>query len=274
MLVLALLPELAAEGPPLRKELHFQVNPSSVFVLNNQDGTISVRGVAGRQATVVAVLHSNKVEVDNSQSGNRVAVASHVLQNSAGREGQVDYDVSVPTDSSLNIYTQAGSISVSSFPGNLDVESETARIELRDVQKIHANLRSLSGAIVIADAREVSLDITCSGGSVELKSVTGPVVSVSTSSGSISYTGLINDAGEYSFITHSGDITLTMPAEASVDLIARSVRGSVENDFPLDQKSDLAFTPIQGRSFAGTSNSAASSVQLQTFNGRIRVKKQ
>jgi len=131
LLALALVPSLMAQNSPLRKELHFEVNPGSVLVLNNQDGTIIVHGVAGREVTVVALVHSNKVEVDNSQSGNRVAVATHVLQAPAGTEGQVDYDVSVPTDSSLKIHTQAGSINVSSFTGNLDMESETARIELR-----------------------------------------------------------------------------------------------------------------------------------------------
>jgi hypothetical protein len=59
-----------------------------------------------------------------------------------------------------------------------------------------------------------------------------------------------------------------------VDLSARSTTGAVENDFPLQEKSHNSFVPKQGRSFAGTSNSGSSSVELQSFSGKIRVKKQ
>jgi hypothetical protein len=74
--------------------------------------------------------------------------------------------------------------------------------------------------------------------------------------------------------THSGAIDLLLPAAASVDLTARSTRGSVENEFPLQEKAHHSFVPQQGRSFAGTSNSGSSSVELQSFSGKIRVKKQ
>jgi hypothetical protein len=59
-----------------------------------------------------------------------------------------------------------------------------------------------------------------------------------------------------------------------VDLTARSITGSVENDFPLQAKRHPSFAITQGRSFAGTSNSGASSVQLRSMSGKIRVKKQ
>ena len=74
--------------------------------------------------------------------------------------------------------------------------------------------------------------------------------------------------------THSGSIDLMLPATASVDLTARSSKGSVENEFPLEEKTHHSFVPQQGRSFAGTSNSGSSSVELQSFSGKIRVKKQ
>jgi hypothetical protein len=67
---------------------------------------------------------------------------------------------------------------------------------------------------------------------------------------------------------------VTFPETASVDLTARSINGSVENDFPFQNKSPMTFSPTQGRSFSGTSNSGSSSVDLESFGGKIRVKKQ
>jgi len=48
----------------------------------------------------------------------------------------------------------------------------------------------------------------------------------------------------------------------------------VENDFPFRERSHNSFVPTPGRSFSGTSHSGSSSVELQSFSGKIRVKKQ
>jgi DUF4097 and DUF4098 domain-containing protein YvlB len=117
------------------------------------------------------------------------------------------------------------------------------------------------------------LEITSLSGDVQLDAVSGPYVSVNTAKGSIRYTGDFGGGGDYMLVNHSGDIDVLLPASASVDLSARSVTGSVENDFPLQQKQNPTFAIAQGRSFAGTSNSGASSVQLRSFSGKIRVKK-
>jgi DUF4097 and DUF4098 domain-containing protein YvlB len=97
---------------------------------------------------------------------------------------------------------------------------------------------------------------------------------VGTAGGGITWNGDFAGGGSYVLTTHSGEIDVTLPATASVDLTARSVTGSVENDFPLQNKSHMTFVPTQGRSFAGTSNSGSSSVELESFSGKIRVKKQ
>ena len=85
---------------------------------------------------------------------------------------------------------------------------------------------------------------------------------------------LTKNGGEYSLTNHTGNIDVTLPSSASVDLDARSSHGSVEDSFPLRQKTHLANALVAGRSFAGTSNSGSSSVQLRSFSGKIRLKKQ
>ena len=116
------------------------------------------------------------------------------------------------------------------------------------------------------------VDIQSTGGTVQLKNVNGQRVAVGTTSGNIDYQGDCSGGGNYILTTHSGAIDVTLPATASVDLSARSTTGAVENDFPLQQKPHTSFVPQQGRSFAGTSNSGSSSVELQSFSGKIRVK--
>jgi hypothetical protein len=57
-------------------------------------------------------------------------------------------------------------------------------------------------------------------------------------------------------------------------MMAESVEGSASNDFPLAQKAHSSVLPHKGRSFSGTSRTGSSSVQLSSFSGKIRVKKQ
>jgi len=99
-------------------------------------------------------------------------------------------------------------------------------------------------------------------------------VTASTTSGKIVYRGDFSGGGDYAFTNHSGDIEVTLPAEASVDISAVSVSGAVDNDFPFQPTAHAPFPITQGKSLVGTSNSGSSSVRLRSFSGKIRVKKQ
>ena len=59
---------------------------------------------------------------------------------------------------------------------------------------------------------------------------------------------------------------------ASFDVTATSVKGQVDNDFPLQPKSHSITIPEKGHSFVGVAGRAASSVFLHTFSGKIRLK--
>src|SRR3954468_12455337 len=76
------------------KDLRYTVSAgSSVFVIN-QNGSITVHPSSSRQLQVTAVKKSDKVEIDSSQTGNRVTLRTHTLQKASGDEGRVDYDIS------------------------------------------------------------------------------------------------------------------------------------------------------------------------------------
>ena len=56
---------------------------------------------------------------------------------------------------------------------------------------------------------------------------------------------------------------------------ARSVKGDVQDEIPLQPKSHNWFVPEKGRAFVGTMGRAAASstVVLRTFSGKIHLKK-
>ena len=108
-----------------------------------------------------------------------------------------------------------------------------------------------------------------------MNSVTGPFVEVTSAKGRINYSGDFGYTGNYKLTSHTGDIEAIVPSYASFDVNARSVRGDVVNDFPMNDHaqsgSPSAFQ--RGRSFVGSAGKAASSVIIRTFSGKIRLKK-
>ena len=257
-----------------RKEFRYTVGPKAAVVVVNRFGPIIVRPSNSNQVIATATLHSNKVEVDESHNGNRVELRSHILQNANPQESQVDYDLQVPVDAMVNVRTATGSVSAQGLQGDVVLVGDSGPVDARNLSNGYLHIKTLNGPITLSNISNGQLDATSVGGDVNMNAVTGSHVSVNTASGKIVYVGDFGGDGDYSLSNHSGDIEVTIPQNASVDITARSVTGSVENDYPLAQKAHTSFAPTQGRSFAGTSNTASSSVQLRSFSGKIRLKKQ
>ena len=270
---------MAAAQAETRREARIDIAPGGTLNIVSGGGSVTLHsGGQGRQVLVTYVVHSDKVEVDQNTSNNqRVELRTHVLpdQKPSAEEAKVDYDVTVPaTGVSVNVSTTSAPITVDGLSGDIGLSSETGQITVRNVNKSHLRVRSMNAGVNFNSVTLSRVDIQSAGGAVVLGRVTGQRVSVGTTSGNIEYRGDCSGGGDYILTTHSGAIDVTLPPTASVDLSARSTSGKVENDFPLQEKSHNSFVPQQGRSFAGTSNSGSSSVELQSFSGRIRVKKQ
>jgi DUF4097 and DUF4098 domain-containing protein YvlB len=256
-----------------KKEYRFNVGVKSTVSIINQYGPVSIKPSTGNFVVVSATTYSDKVEVDQSQSGNRVDVQSHLLPGATAENSRVDYEVTVPADASVTLESMTGPLRAEKLHGDVEAEGANASIEVREISNSHVHVKTMNGAVTLTDIHDGHVEIDSVSGDVTLKSVTGPLVRVSSTSGRIVYDGDFGYAGEYRFNSHSGNIDATIPQDASVDVKAQSVRGQVQDDVPLQPKSHTSFLVKQGSSFAGTINKAASSVWLRTFSGKIHLKK-
>jgi DUF4097 and DUF4098 domain-containing protein YvlB len=270
--LLALLAGVAAAADN-RKEFKYTLVTGGNVTITNPVGPVTVKGVPGRQVSIVAITHSDKVAVDSNQYGNRIDVHTRALQKVAGNDARVEYEVSVPQDAAVTVHADNGPITVEKMHGDVMLEGDSASVEVRDVSDAHVHARTLNGPITLRNISDGHVELSTVSGDIRLSNVTGRKLSVNSTRGNISYDGSFGEDGNYAFVSGSGNIDVTLPRDASVDLTARSVSGSVENDFPLQQKPNSLF-PSSARTLVGTSNSAASSVDLRSFSGRIRVKKQ
>jgi DUF4097 and DUF4098 domain-containing protein YvlB len=272
-LVVVLVLAALATGETTRKEYRFKVGRRHAAVsIINQYGTVSVKSGSGKAVLVVAILYSDKVEIDPSKNGSRVTVLSHLFDGASADSGRVDYEVQVPADTSLTVHSATGPVRVEKVHGDVVVETNTASVDIRDITSAHIHVKTLNGPVTLTNVTTGHVEITSVSGDVALNKVTGPLVQVNSSSGQIHYDGDFSEGGEYSLSSHSGDIEAVAPSYASIDVVARSAQGKVENDFLL-QPEHSSFVAKFGSSFMGTMGEAASSVKLLSFSGKIHLKK-
>jgi DUF4097 and DUF4098 domain-containing protein YvlB len=262
---------LAQSKTEKRKEYRFTVGPHPNISVDTQTGDISVKPGNGNQVIVTATVKSDNVEVDQKQNGNRIDIASHVLQGSGQQAGQVDYELLIPAGATLSLHSATGTLSAERLQGDITLEGADAVVNVRSIESGHVHVQTMRGPITLTDVRNGHVEISSISGDVNLKSVTGPLVQANSGSGKIVYDGDFGSGGDYKFTTHTGDILALAPADVSADFRAHSVVGQVQNDFPL-QPHHSRFSVEAGRSFFGTAGKAASEVVLRSFSGKIRLK--
>src|SRR5260370_19612982 len=72
-----------------KKEYRFTVGPNANVSVDTQYGAISVKPGSSNQVLVTATLKSDTVAIDNLPNGNRVVIASHLLQGADHQPGQL-----------------------------------------------------------------------------------------------------------------------------------------------------------------------------------------
>jgi DUF4097 and DUF4098 domain-containing protein YvlB len=254
------------------KEFRFSVRPGANISINNVYGPVLVKSAYGNVVLVKVVLHSDKVEVDHNQHGNRVEVFSHLLPGADTESGKVDYEVTVPPDASVNMHSTTGPMQAEKMRGDLTVEGTTAKVDIRDVSNAHVHVKTMNGPVTLTNIKGGHVDVTSISGDVILNSVTGPNVQVSSSSGKIRYDGDFAGGGDYILTSHTGDIEATAPPTASIDVVAHSNKGQVDSDFSLEPR-HTSFPVKAGSAFAGTMGKALSFVKLSSLSGKIHLKK-
>jgi len=258
-----------------RKEYHFNVGSKAGVSVNNPYGSISVKPSTGNTVVINAVLHSDKVEVDNSQSGNLVEIQSHLLPGADATTGRVDYEILVPADASVTLHSSTGPLRAEKLHGDVTLEGAGATVEVRDISSAHVHVKTVNGPVTLTNVQDGHVEVDSLSGEVTLDQVNGPLVQVISTSGRINYIGDFGHSGEYRLTSHSGDIEATVPEGTSADVSARSVKGEVHDDIPLQPKTHTWFAIQEGRAFMGTMGRAAvsSTVVLRSFSGKIHLRK-
>lgn len=250
-----------------KKEFSCTVGPLAVITITNNYGPITVKPSGRNQVLVETIFHSDAVNLVNEQHGDRVE-----LRSISSRKGTnlVEYNVLVPAAAFVSLRSSDGTLRAQGLRGDVVLAAASGSVEVTDISDAHLHVKTLNGSITLTDIRNSHLDVHSVGGNVNLHNVTGPSVEVNSGAGRITYDGDPGRVGEYLLTSHSGDLEVSIPASAWVEIKARSIKGQSDPEFP-----SASSGPALGRTslLGGSEKRLGSRFDLRSINGRIRIKR-
>ena len=197
--------------------------------LRNISGTIVVESWNKNEIRLTATIESKNAHVEPKQINDCLMV--DVMGDNRGRGdiGDINFKVQVPPNSSVDVETRRGNISV-------------------------ANVRSgLVRAYVSSE------------GDITLTNISATHVVAQNVIGDIFFDGEFSSGGTYEFKSTKGNITIRIPGDSAFRLVAASPTKQIKlNDFW-----NNGFKTQDGRKYVGDVGDGRSSVSVTNFSGSI-----
>jgi DUF4097 and DUF4098 domain-containing protein YvlB len=256
------------------------VKPGTRLELSNFGGTIAV-STWSKNSLRVQADHSSRTWIEVESEGPTLSIKA---VHRRGIPTSVDYQLTVPAGMGLDLSGVNTDISVENSTG--EVKAETVQGEISVIggsKSVVAN--SVEGEVRIARASgkiecssvNASVHIERTTGAVVASSVNGEIVlegvdsddvEATTVNGTVSYEGAIKADGSYRFSTHNGDVTVTLPVRTNATVSVATFSGEFSSSFPIQIKDTR-----HGRRFDFTLGEGSARIELESFQGGIRVQR-
>jgi len=257
-----------------RVEKVFPVLKNCNLMLMNYSGIISIKGWQNSEIKAICIRYSQNVEIDTESGGNKVRIATHVLDKlSSPEKAKVDYQIFVPEDAGVQVQSNMGSVVIENIEGPVNVDVVDAPVRVVGTTG-YVVAKSLGSKLEISQSRGIIQTNSVSGDIVFSKLESDNVIASSTL-GNIFFEGDFKSGGKYNFSTNEGVISINCPDQASVEWDAKTVKGAIESDLPIKSKNHRSAprNSLERQSLFGTLNSGDATVQLSTFSGKIRIRR-
>jgi len=215
----------------------------------------------------------------------RGAVVRVKAERRYGMPAFVEYDITVPRgmsvdlsgiEAEITVEGVGGDISATSVEGNITVRGAGGAVKINSVDgdlvveggRGRVTAQGVDGAIQITGAR-ADLTVETVDGDVTLENIESANVDVGTVDGTITYAGTIQDGGRYRMTSHDGDVILLVPAGLNATISVATFEGSFEAD-PAFRVELTSARP--GRRFSFTLGTGSARMELETFEGEIRLR--
>jgi len=225
---------------------------------------------------IAGILSPSRIELDVSASrGGSAGATRYVLTVPVGvtvaaRTGTGSITIS-GTRGNLDLETRSGRIDASDASGRIDVEATSGRIDLQRVSG-STSVAAIGGTVTMSEV-EGRLDIETTSGRVLINRANLQQFTFESVSGTLDFSGTLAGAGPHAIETHSGDVTLRLPASFAATLDLETFRGELR---PVDFSVVTLPGEARGRDsdrIRFAINGGGVPLSISTFTGDIFLRK-
>src|SRR5258708_17600706 len=260
-----------ATGTPEHFEKPFPVKGHPVVCIHNiGNGRIDVKSTKNSEVVVAGTQASSKVSLETENAGDRIDVSANIVDVTAQPgETEVNFQLSVPEETELELKTQAGLIYVEQVMGDMTLQSVAGDIHLKEVSG-YIVVRTTHGSLVCAQCAG-KLDFNSVSGSAQLLQPGLTNVNLFTTSGNILFDGDFIRTGIYTMRSGKGTVEVHFSGNDSFDLNAQTATGTVDNQAEAYLKPDSHGMKHMASKFTkglfGTVRSGLANVDLPSYIG-------
>ena len=265
-------------------DLEVLTHSGDVTVRAGGSGSVSIHGkifvgdhwlMGNREADVHAIEQNPPIR----QEGNSIHIDYVEMKNIS-----VDYEITVPADTSVRTHSGSGDQVIEGTHGNVDVQTGSGDVKLKNLTGA-VTLQTGSGDV---RAREISGSVKGGTGSgdVEIEETGAGDIALHTGSGNITARGVQGgfrgetgsgnvtadgtQSGSWEIRTGSGNVTVHLPSNAAFDADISTSSGSVDVGAPVEMT-------VQGRvgdshkQIRGKVRGGGQLLRVRTGSGDIRI---
>ena len=265
-------------------DLEVETRSGDVIVRSGASGSVSIRAkIYVGDHWLFGSRHTDVSEIEQHpplrQDGNSIHI-----DNVTVRDISVDYEITVPVDTTIRAHSGSGNETIESTHGNADVQTGSGDVKLsRLTGEIHVqtgsgNVRALeiagpvrggagSGDIEVQEIASGDIDLRTGSGNVSVRGIQG-ALRAEAGSGDISAEG--KQEGAWEIRTGSGNVHVRLPANAAFDADISTSSGTLDVNAPITMT-------VQGRvqetrkRIVGKARGGGPSLTLRTGSGDIHI---
>lgn len=273
---------LQAQVERQRVDTAFTFDRGGSVSLSLVSGSIRVVTGTGNEIRILATIERGRLETSLTRS--RVSIEARSIN---GRMGATRYELTVPAGTRVDANSVSGDITVRGTGSEVEAHSVSGGIIVEDASGIveaesvsgDIDLRRVAGRITVGtvsgeiDADEATGDLEAStvSGGVAVRRGKLRIFRSESVSADLTYEGTFDPAGDYRFNTHSGDVTVTIPANSGAQLDLETWSGNIASDFPLTlQPGEMTGRRRRMQFKVGTGGARLSA---ETFSGDIAIRR-
>lgn len=274
------IPDIQIPEMEVDTDTTFDVDPNGRLELRNHEGDIVVK-TWNRNAVRVEASHSSDDRVKIYRSGSVVKVRS---ESRHGHPDMVNYELTVPRSMALDLWGNETEVWVEGAQNGLRVETIDGDVTARDCAG-EITLRSVEGAVRLERARgrveisttdgeieivdvEGEIFVESIDGDIRLESINSRMLEARTVDGDVFFDGLVRNDGRYRLSTHDGDVIVRVPDGTNATVSIATFEGEFEATFPV-----RITTAETGQKFSFILGSGSARIELETFDGDIRLER-